>query len=99
MTRCSAISTFLRCLAASFSGLFLADSVATLFKLVPRAILGVILMFGGLELAAGVHGDHFQKGDRYVMLLTAGVSMWNMGAGYLGGLLLWYGFQRGWLKA
>ncbi len=82
-----------------FTGLFLADSVATLFKLVPRAILGVILMFGGLELAAGVHGDHFQKGDRYVMLLTAGLSMWNMGAGYLAGLLLWYAFQRGWLKA
>jgi len=35
------------------TSLFLADSVATLFKLFPRALLGVILMFGGLELAAG----------------------------------------------
>jgi MFS superfamily sulfate permease-like transporter len=82
-----------------FTGLFLADSVATLFKLFPRAILGVILMFGGLELAAGVHGNNFQKGDRYVMLLTAGLSMWNMGVGYVAGLVLWYAFQRGWLKA
>jgi hypothetical protein len=82
-----------------FTGLFLADSVATLFKLFPRAILGVILMFGGLELAAGVHGDHFPKSDRYVMLLTAGLSMWNMGVGYVAGLVLWYAFQRGWLKA
>jgi len=82
-----------------FAGLFLADSVATLFKLVPRAILGVILMFGGLELAAGVHGNSFQKGDRYVMLLTAGLSMWNMGAGYIAGLLLWYALRQGWLKA
>jgi len=37
-------------------GLFFADSVATLFKLFPRALLGVILMFGGLELAAGCRG-------------------------------------------
>jgi MFS superfamily sulfate permease-like transporter len=81
-----------------FIGLFCADSVATLFKLFPQALLGVILMFGGLELAAGVHGTG-QKEDRYVMLFTAGVSMWNMGAGYLAGLVLWHAYQRGWLKA
>ena len=80
-------------------GLFLADSVATLFKLFPRSLLGVILLFGGLELAAGAHGDGFEKDERYVMLLTAGVSMWNMGAGYLAGLVLWHAFRRGWLRA
>ena len=80
-------------------GLFLGDSVATLFKLFPHALLGVILMFGGLELAAGAQGNHFRKEDRYVMLLTAGVSMWNMGVGYVAGLVLWQAYQRGWLKA
>lgn len=73
-----------------FVGLFYADSVATLCKLFPRALLGVLLMFGGLELAAGVQGHAFQKADRYVMLLTAGVSMGNMGVGYLAGLVLWH---------
>jgi hypothetical protein len=29
-------------------------------------------MFGGLELAAGMQGDHASKEDRYVMFLTAG---------------------------
>ncbi len=82
-----------------FTGLFLADSVQTLFKVVPPALLGVILMFGGLELAAGVQGNHWSKEDRYVMVLTAGVSLWNMGAGYAAGLLLWHAFRRGWLKA
>ena len=82
-----------------FGGLFLADSVATLFKLFPRSLLGVILLFGGLELAAGAHGNGFEKDERYVMLLTAGVSMWNMGAGYLAGLVLWHALRRGWLKA
>jgi hypothetical protein len=78
-----------------FTGLFLADSVATLFKLLPPSLLGVILFFGGLELAAGVPGHSFEKQDRYVLLLTAGVSMWNMGAGYLAGLLLHYATRRG----
>lgn len=82
-----------------FTGLFLADSIETLFKVFPAALLGVILMFGGLELAAGAHGNNARKEDRYVVLLTAGVSLWNMGAGYAAGLLLWHAFQRGWLKA
>lgn len=80
------------------TGLFLADSVAMLFRLFPPALLGVILMFGGLELAAGVQGNSFSKGDRYVMLLTASVAMWNMGAGYLAGLLLWLAQDRRWVR-
>jgi MFS superfamily sulfate permease-like transporter len=82
-----------------FAGLFLGDSVGTLFRLFPRSLLGVILLFGGLELASGVETNNLQKEDRYVMLLTAGLSMWNMGAGYLAGLALWFAFQRGWLRA
>jgi MFS superfamily sulfate permease-like transporter len=80
-------------------GLFFADSIAIFFKLFPPALLGVILMFGGLELAAGVQPNHAPKEDRYVMFLTAGVSTLNMGVGYLVGLLLWYAFQWRWLKA
>lgn len=81
-----------------FAGLFLADSVTTLFALFPPALLGVILLFGGLELAAGAHGHDLDRSDRYVVLLTAGLSMWNMGAGYLAGLLLWHAARRGWLR-
>jgi MFS superfamily sulfate permease-like transporter len=82
-----------------FTGLFLADSIQTLFRVFPTALLGVILMFGGLELASGVQGDHWSKEDRYVMCLTAGISLWNMGAGYAAGLLLGWAFRRGWLRA
>lgn len=80
-------------------GLFFADSVALLFRLFPLALLGVILFFGGLELATSAVGNSMTKEDRYVFLLTAGVSMWNMGVGYLGGLALWYAFRWKWLKA
>ena len=78
-----------------FTGLFLGDSVATLFKLFPSSLLGVILLFGGLELAVGAHGNALAKQDRYVVLLTAGIAMWNMGAGYLAGLLLHHATRRG----
>jgi hypothetical protein len=81
------------------TGLFLSESLGTLFKLFPPALLGVILMFGGLELAASVQPTSATRADRYVMVFTAGVAIWNMGAAYLGGLALWYGFNRGWLKA
>jgi len=54
---------------------------------------------GGLELAASVQGNHLQKEERYIMLLTAGVSMWNMGVGYGAGLVRWHTYQRGWLNA
>ena len=80
------------------AGLFFADSIGTFFKLFPPALLGVILMFGGLELAAGVQAGSLSKTDRYVMAFTAGTALWNMGAAYVGGLALWYGFQRRWLR-
>jgi hypothetical protein len=56
-------------------------------------------MFGGLELSASMQGNHVRKEERYVMLLTAGVSLWNMGVGYVAGLVLWHAYQRRWLKA
>jgi MFS superfamily sulfate permease-like transporter len=79
-------------------GLFLADSVGTLFKLLPGSILGVILFFGGLELAAGVKANASEKGDRVVLILTAGLAMWNMGVGYAAGLLVWYALRLGWFR-
>jgi len=80
-------------------GLFFADSVALLFRLFPPALLGVILFFGGLELATGALDNGQTREERYVFLFTAGLSMWNMGIGYLGGLALWYAFHFRWLKA
>jgi hypothetical protein len=80
-----------------FVGLFLADSVATLFKVFPPVILGVILLFGGLDLAAGGRGEATSKEDRYIIYLTAGLAMWNMGVAYLVGLLLAFACERKWV--
>jgi len=79
-------------------GLFLADSVATLFKCFPPVILGIILLFGGLELAAGGRGGANSKEERYIVYMTAGLAMWNMGVAYLVGLLLALACERKWIR-
>jgi MFS superfamily sulfate permease-like transporter len=75
--------------------LFLSDSVDTLFRLFPLPVLGVILFFGGIELAASVNGEGASRADRTVMVVTAGIALWNMGAGYVAGLVLYYAAARG----
>jgi MFS superfamily sulfate permease-like transporter len=79
-------------------GLFFADSVTTLLRLFPPAILGVVLFFGGLELAAGAFAESMSRDDRHVLVVTAALSMWNMGVGYAAGLLLFHAVQRGWIR-
>jgi MFS superfamily sulfate permease-like transporter len=79
-------------------GLFLGDSVALLFQVFPRAILGVILFFAGVELALVVKDIKLQKQNLFVLLITAGTAMWNMGVAYLAGLIIYYGLQRRWIK-
>jgi MFS superfamily sulfate permease-like transporter len=79
-------------------GFFLGDSVALLFQVFPRAILGVILFFAGLELALVVRDIKLQKQNLFVLLITAGTAMWNMGVAYLAGLIVYYGLQRRWIK-
>jgi len=80
------------------TGLFLSDSVALLFQVFPRPILGVILFFAGVELALVVKDIKLKKQNLFVLLVTTGTAMWNMGVAYLAGLILYYGLQRRWFK-
>jgi MFS superfamily sulfate permease-like transporter len=75
-------------------GLFFSDSVATIFKMFPPSILGVILFFTGLELASISKDIGNQRSDVYIMLATAGLAMWNMGVAYLAGLILYYSVEK-----
>ena len=75
--------------------LFYADSVSTLFRLFPLPVLGVILFFGGIELAASLNGETYSRADRTVLVVTAGVALWNMGAAYAARLLVCYASRRG----
>jgi MFS superfamily sulfate permease-like transporter len=78
--------------------LFFADSAATVFRLFPVPVLGVILFFGGIELAVGLNGEAFSRSERTVLVVTAGIALWNMGVAYLAGLLLCHATKRGILR-
>ena len=48
-------------------------------------------------MAAGGRGGANSKEDRYIIYLTAGLAMWNMGVAYLAGLLLAIACERKWV--
>ena len=79
-------------------GLFLSESVTLLFQVFRRPILGVILLFAGVDLTLVVKDIRLKKQNLFVLLVTAGAAMWNMGVAYLAGLILHYGLQRRWVK-
>jgi len=68
-------------------GLFFSGSVLLLFGMIPSSVLGVILFFAGLELAMSARDVGPDKSDFYILLITAGFSLWNVGIGFLAGLI------------
>jgi len=71
----------------------------TLFSTIPNAVLGVLLLFAGLELATLLH-DVDKKEDLFVALFIAGIALvtTNMsiafGAGIVAGYLIKWGKAR-----
>jgi MFS superfamily sulfate permease-like transporter len=78
--------------------LFFSRSVGVFFQIFPKAVLGGILFFAGAELAITARDIGSRKEDFYVMLVVAGFAMWNMGAAFLVGILLYQALKRGWVK-
>lgn len=64
-----------------------SSSVLLIFKIFPISVLGVILFFAGLELAVPARNIK-DKSDFYTLLVTAGFAVWNMGVGFLAGLVM-----------
>lgn len=81
-----------------FMGLFLSDSISLIFQVFPRSILGVILFFAGIELALVIKDVKLHKENLFVLLVTGGTAMWNMGVAYLVGLVLYYALNRRWIR-
>jgi hypothetical protein len=79
-------------------GLFLSNSVALILQVFPRSILGVILFIAGVELALVIKDVRLKKENLFVLLVTGGIAMWNMGVAYLAGLLLYYALNRRWIR-
>jgi MFS superfamily sulfate permease-like transporter len=78
--------------------LFLSGSIETLFSILPKAVLGVILFLTGAQLALGACDFSSHKGERFVTLITAAFCIWNVGIGFLAGIAGAYLLKRGWLR-
>lgn len=69
---------------------FLSGSIVIILELFPRAVLGVILFITGAQLALGSCDFSKDKGERFITLVTAAFSMWNVGLAFVAGLMLAY---------
>ncbi len=78
--------------------LFLSGSIGIILALFPRAVLGVILFLTGAQLALGSCDFSKDKGERFITLVTAAFSMWNVGLAFVAGLMLAYLKNRGRLR-
>ena len=78
--------------------LFFSSSIVTILSIFPKSVLGVILFFAGLELAASTRSEGMEKRDYFVMLITAGFSLWNVGLGFAVGAILHLLIQKGIVK-
>lgn len=67
--------------------LFVSGSVSMLLEIFPRAVLGVILFLTGAQLALGSCDLSPDKGERFLTLITAAFCIWNVGIGFLVGMI------------
>ena len=72
----------------------LSGSVGVILELFPRAVLGVILFLTGAQLALGSCDFSKNKKERFITLVTAALSMWNVGLAFVAGLMLAYMKER-----
>ncbi len=78
--------------------LFFGGSIATLLKLFPPVLLGVILFLTGAQLALGSCDFSEEKDERFTTLVTAAFAIWNVGAAFVVGAAICYAFKRGWIR-
>jgi MFS superfamily sulfate permease-like transporter len=79
-------------------GLFFSASIETIFRLFPHSVLGVMLFMAGLQLALGSRDADVDKTDRFVIIATAAIAIWNVGLAVLFGVVAYHCAKKGWLK-
>jgi MFS superfamily sulfate permease-like transporter len=87
------LGSILVLLAVFFSG-----SVQTIFAIVPREVLGVILFLTGAQLALGSCDFSKDKGERFATIVTAGLSLWDIGLAFVVGLAIYHLLKRGLIR-
>jgi MFS superfamily sulfate permease-like transporter len=80
------------------TAILLSGSVATLLRLFPPAILGVILFLTGAQLALGACDVPKDKGERFVLMITGALAVWNVGIAFVVGLGAYWLNKKGLLR-
>ena len=78
--------------------LFFGRSVGDLLRIIPAAILGVVLFLTGAQLALGSCDIAKDKGKRFATVVTAAFAMWNVGVAVVVGCAIHAGVTRRWIK-
>lgn len=68
--------------------LFFGRSLPLLLQLFPPSVLGVVMFLAGVELASSALDYGQGKKDIILLVVTAGLALWNAGAALLAGIIL-----------
>jgi xanthine/uracil permease len=80
------------------TALLFSGSLETLLRLFPPSVLGVILFLTGAQLALGACDFGKNKGERFVMMVTAALAVWNVGIAFVVGMTAHWLNARGLLR-
>ena len=72
------------------TALLFSGSVTTLLRLFPPSILGVILFLTGAQLAIGACDIPKDKGERFALIVTGALAVWNVGIAFVVGLAAYW---------
>jgi SulP family sulfate permease len=78
--------------------LVLGDGIVPVLSLIPLSILGVLLVFAGLQLALMIK-DVEGRGDLFVVLLMLGLTLvFNLAVAFFVGIAVAWIVRRGWIR-
>ena len=80
------------------TAILFSGSVGTLLRLFPPSILGVILFLTGAQLALGACDISKDKGERFVMMVTGALAVWNVGIAFVVGVTAYWLNKKGLLR-
>ncbi len=80
------------------TALLFGESIGLLLRVFPQSVLGVILFLAGAELAMTSREPGPDKVDRFVILATAAIAVWNVGLAVVFGFVGYHASKRGWLN-
>ena len=72
-------------LSAGLGGVPMCHGAGGMLRLFPTAVLGVILFLTGAQLALGACDVPKDKGERFVLMVTGALAIWNVGIAFVVG--------------